>query len=74
MAPDGTKQYMLCGEFLAAQDKGKPEWTPFVTIKTSVYEQWLGGQAASLCRRSTITWHKEGNLSSSLQSRFDSLQ
>src|SRR5262245_47390658 len=44
-AGDGTKQYRLCGEFLPAESKGKAEWTPFVTVQTSGYEQWLGGQA-----------------------------
>jgi transposase len=52
--------------------KGKAEWTPFVTIKTSGYEQWLGDQVASRCRRPSIIWEKE-DLSTSLQSRFDSL-
>src|SRR4051812_3486519 len=46
VAPDGTKHYMLCGQFLPEQGKGETEWTPFVTIKTSGYEQMLGVQAA----------------------------
>lgn len=74
MTPDGAKQYMLCGEFLPAKEGGKAEWTPFATVKTSGYEQWLGAQAASFCQRSTIIWDKEGDLSSSLQSRFDSVR
>lgn len=72
MTPDGKRQYRLCGEFLPAQEGGKAEWTLFVTIKTSGYEQWLGGQAGSSCDRS-MTWDK-GDLSSSLQSRLDSLR
>lgn len=71
---DGAKQYMLCGEFLPAQGEDKVEWTPFVTIKTSGYEQWLGAQAADLCHRSTVVWDSEGDLSSSLQARFDSMR
>src|SRR5213083_1881046 len=59
MAPNGAKQYMLCGQFLPAQDRGKAEWTPFVTIKTSGYEQWVGAQAAGFCHRSSIMWDKE---------------
>jgi hypothetical protein len=75
MNPDGTKQYRLCGEFLPAQEKGKAEWTPFVTIKTSGYEQYLGAQvAARYCQRPTIIWDKEEDLSSSLQRRFDSMR
>ena len=73
MSPDGTRQYILCGEFLPAQERGKAEWTPFITIKTSGYEQWVGAQAASLCERSSIVWEK-GDLSSSLQSQLDSLR
>jgi len=72
MTPEGEKQYMLCGQFLPARAKDKAEWTPFVTIKTSGYEQWLGDQAASRCKRPSIIWEK-GDLSTSLQSRFDSL-
>ncbi len=73
-AADGSKQYMLCGEFLPAKEEGKAEWTSFVTIKTSGYEQWLGAQAANLCQRSGVVWDKGEDLSSSLQSRFDSLR
>lgn len=74
MTPEGAERYMLCGEFLPAQDAGKASWTPFATIKTSGYEQWLGAPAASFCRRSTIVWGDEGDLSASLQSRLDSLR
>lgn len=69
--PEGEMQYMLCGQFLP-RAKNKPDWTPFVTIKTSGYEQWIGDQAASICKRPSIIWDKEG-LSSGLQSHFDSL-
>ena len=71
---DGAKQYMLCGEFLPGQGEGKVEWTPFATIKTSGYEQWLGAQAANRCQRSTVIWDSERDLSSSLQTRLDSMQ
>jgi hypothetical protein len=74
VTPDKAKQYMLCGEFLPAQEEGKAEWTPFVTIKTSGYEQYVGATAASQCQRSTILWDNEGDLSSSLQSRLDSMR
>ena len=70
----GEPQYLLCGQFLPAQDRGKAEWTPFATIKTSDYEQWIGAQAAGFCQGSSIIWDKVGDLSSSLQSRLDSLQ
>jgi hypothetical protein len=65
---------MLCGQFLPAQEAGTAEWTPFVTIKTSGYEQYIGAQAeAAYCQRPSVIWGKEGDLSASLQSRFDSL-
>ena len=74
MTPSGEKQYMLCGQFLPAQEEGKAEWMPFATIKTSGYEQWLGAQAAGFCQDSAIIWDKVSDLSSSLQSRLDSLR
>ena len=72
--PSGNEQYMLCGQFLPAQEGGKAEWTPFATIKTSGYEQWIGAQAASFCQGSSVIWDKVGDLSSSLQRRLASLR
>jgi hypothetical protein len=69
----GTRQYRLCGEFLAAQESGKAEWVPFATIKTSGYEQVLGAQASNFCKGPSITWNKE-DLSSSLKNRLDALR
>jgi len=74
MSSGGEVQYMLCGQFLPAQEGGRVEWTPFATIKTSGYEQWIGAQAAAFCQASSVTWDNEGDLSSSLQSRLDSLR
>ncbi len=74
MTPRGEEQYRLCGEFLTEPEEGKPKWTPFVTIKTSGYEQWIGAQAAGFCQDSSVTWDQGGDLSSSLQSRLDSLR
>ena len=74
MTTSGEKLYMLCGQFLPAQEGGKAEWTPFATIKTSGYEQWIGAQAAGYCQDSSVMWDKAGDLSSSLQSRLDSLR
>jgi len=71
MTPDGTRQYRLCGAFLP--EGGNAEWTPFATIRTSPYEQWLGGQAESYCGRPSIVW-VEGDLSPALQSRIESLR
>ena len=70
----GEAQYMLCGRFLPAQDAGNAEGTPFVTIKTSGYEQYTGAQAeATYCQRPSVIWGEEGDLSALLQSRLDSL-
>ena len=70
----GEAQYLLCGEFLPAEEEAKAEWTPFATIKTSPYEQWIGPQAVGLCQNSSVLWNKVGDLSSSLQSRLDALR
>jgi len=72
--PTGEEQYRLCGWFLPAQEEGMIEWTPFATIKTSDYEQWIGAQAVPFCEGSSLTWDSLGDLSSSLQSRLDSLR
>src|SRR5690606_27393092 len=72
-APDGEKQYRVCGEFLSAPEAGATEWMPFATIRTSGYEQYVGGQSDSFCTRPATTWD-EGDLSSSLQARLDSLE
>jgi hypothetical protein len=74
ISPSGAEQYLLCGLFLPAQEAGQAEWTPFATIKTSGYEQWLGAQAAHWCQGSSVIWDKGGDLSSSLQNRVDSLR
>jgi hypothetical protein len=74
MSPTGEEQYRLCGQFLPAQQGGKAEWTPFVTIKTSDYEHYFGAHAAGFCQDSSVIWDKEGDLSASLQSRLDFLR
>ena len=74
MTPAGAKQYQLCGEFLPQQREGKAEWTPFVTIKTSGFEQYLGAQAASWCPRSRFVQDWDKDLSSTLQKRLESMR
>ncbi len=73
VSADGTTMYMLCGEFTATQKAGKADWMPFATIKTSGYEQYMGEQAKGFCKRSSVVWDGQKDLSSSLQERFDSL-
>jgi hypothetical protein len=72
VAPDGTKGHLLRGQFLPKKGQVEPEWTPFVTIKTSDYEQLIGGQAEGYCKQPSITWDDREDLSSSLQSQLDS--
>jgi hypothetical protein len=74
LTPIGEQQYMLCGQFLPAQQGGQAEWTPFVTIKTSGYEHWIGAQAAGYCQASSVIWDRGGDLSSALQSRLAALR
>jgi hypothetical protein len=72
--PNGERRYMLCGQFLPAQDVDSATWMHFATIKTSGYEQWLGAQAVGFCQDPSVTWHSVGDVSSALWSRFESLQ
>jgi hypothetical protein len=75
VSPDGTGPYILCGQFLPAHGEGTADWTPFATIKTSAYEQWIGAQAGGYCQSSSVIWEDTvGDLSSSLQSRLASLR
>lgn len=67
---DGGRQHMLCGEFLP---QGESNWVAFATIKTDPYEQWIGAQAEAFCEQAGAVWI-EGDLSSALQSRLDSLR
>jgi hypothetical protein len=60
--------YRLCGEFLPAEGGDKAEWTPFVTIKTSGYEQYIG--STSYCSDPKMVWDIPDDLSSSLMSKM----
>jgi hypothetical protein len=73
-ARDGTKQWLLRGQFLPKKGQAEPEWTSFVTIKTSDYEQLIGSQAEGYCKQPSITWDDREDLSASLQSQLDSLR
>ena len=71
---DGARVYMLCGEFQAAREDGRLAWTPFATIRTEPYEQWIGDSAVGFCRGGTVARADVGDLSSRLQSRLDALR
>ena len=65
----GEKQYLLCGSVLPSGEGGKAgAWIPFATIKTSAYEQWIGGHP--LCQSQAVTWQDE-DLSGALQRRVE---
>ncbi len=69
---DGTRRYLLCG---LCSPAGKADWTPFATIKTSGYEQWIGVQAGGYCQSPPVVWdEKVGDLSSLLERRLASLR
>ena len=74
IAAGGEVNYILCGEFLPVREGTKAEWTPFVTIKTSGYEQYIGAQSAVFCESSSVVWDKLGDVASLLQSKFDALK
>lgn len=53
---DASKgNYMLCGAFKSGTGAAA-KWTPFATIKTSDYEQWIGGAAQAYCGAANIQW------------------
>lgn len=66
--------FLLCGEFLAKDKQDKGDWTYFATIKTSGYEQWIGGQSIGYCQDAKPVAYKLTDVSALLQSRVDSLQ
>jgi len=72
-APGGKDQYLLCGQLLPVRTTGRVQWTPFATIRTSGYEQYVGARAASFCQGPSVVW-VEGDLSSALQSRLAALK
>jgi len=66
---EGRIQYEICGEFQVAKAGGKKEWLHFATIKTSGYEQYIGGQAISFCTREGMSWD-EDDWSAELTKRY----
>jgi len=70
-ASEGAEQYFPCGDFARVSSTKAPDWAPFITIKTSGHETWLGERAAGLCARPSIEWEATGDLTASLQARFD---
>lgn len=71
----GTLRYMLCGTFSSDESRLSAETTPFVTVDSpggpNGYQQLLG--ANSMCADPAATFDSTSDLSSALQSRFDSI-
>ena len=74
ITPNEEMLYLICGQFLVPDKQNKEEWTPFATIKTSGYEQWIGSHAAAYCQNSKMISYKISDLSAALKGRFDALQ
>jgi hypothetical protein len=75
--PENEKQDVLCGEFMPTSEADN-HWIAFVTMKSRYqrpgaenYEQWIGGQAESLCKAGNVTESDGKDLSSALQQRLD---
>ncbi len=64
----GRGNYVLCGSFKAGVGS-QAKWTPFATIKTLDYEQWLGGNARAYCGQRAIKWFA-GDHSAALAKRL----
>ncbi len=71
----GTPRYMLCGTFSSDESRLSAETTPFVTVDSpggpNGYQQLLGEN--SMCADPAATFDSTSDLSSALQSRFDSI-
>ncbi len=71
LSTSNGKQYVLCGEYLSE----KNEWETFATIKTSGYEQYLGGnKPISYCQDAIKVLTNESTLSTELKSKLDELR
>jgi len=70
--PSNKKMFLLRGQFQPAEENQR-KWIPFVTIKTSGYEQWIGAQSNGFTQDSTTVWDTSRDLSSLLASKVDSL-
>jgi len=71
VSPDGSRQYLLCGEFSSGRP-GEPDVrTRFATVSTSGYEQWIGAQASGLCEHTSTDSGVGEDLTPELQQRFD---
>jgi hypothetical protein len=70
----GTNQVLVCGKYLTGAEPEGADGTPFVTLKTSGYELYLGARAATTwCVGDSLAWNA-GDLAAPLQRQLDSLK
>jgi hypothetical protein len=67
-AESGKGNFLLCGSFKSGP-RTKEQWAHFATIKTSDYEQWIGGTAKAYCEQRTIKWYP-GDYSKTVMQRI----
>lgn len=70
MLQSGERSYMLCGQFRIRSTESESQWTDFATIKTSDYEQWIGGIAKAWCEQATAAASSPQELSTLLEARL----
>ena len=67
-----SQMALICGEVQPAAGVDAGQWIEFSTLKTSAYEQTLGG-SGGFCSRPAIGW-EPGDLSEELLRRVDELR
>jgi hypothetical protein len=67
-AESGKGNFLLCGSFKSGPGT-QQKWTHFATIKTSDYEQWIGGTAKAYCEQRIIKWY-QGDHSTTVMQRL----
>ena len=60
--------YLICGELLSQEEK---DWVPFVTIKTSGYEQYIGDNV--YCQKATFEKAENDGLSDEIKRKLNAL-
>jgi hypothetical protein len=67
--PDGARLNLICGEYRKSQED---VWTPFATIQTSDYENWLG--ETTYCSSEGTSLDASRDLAEALTQRYRSTQ
>ena len=63
------KTYLICGEFLSQEKK---DWESFTTIKTSGYEQYIGGD--DYCQKATFIKADGNRISEEIKRKLTELR